>query len=319
MIRKLLVLCLLLTLPLCASAVQNADLSQMTLEELETLRSEADAQIRIRQLPDAQGYLDVLDGEGYFRAPNDKMGDKVCFTGDILSVQLSSHQSFYYLISLKNNPRLIFLADYDQPSDEHRFIPGDTVTVYGTFQGISAYSSDEAPLMSGKPSVQADLVILAPEEIKQVVATRENPVKNNVSVLYEGTVWSDYADFEFEITSVKRGSEAQNLVKRMSKYNITPLRTQEYFIIWLRVKAIAAPNGRAPLSQGDFRFVSADGREYRQHFLINPSSYLQTIYEGTEYVAVLSSIIDKGDKPLLVYQPQSAQPLWFDPNSEVSP
>ena len=318
MIKKFLSILLLLTLPLCAYAQQNTDLSQMTLDELKALRSEAEAEIRTRQLPDAEGYLDVLDGEGYFRFPDDKMEDKVRLTGDILSVQLSSHQSFYYIISLKNNPRMIFIVDYDQPSDEHRFIPGDTVTVYGTFFGISAYS-DEAPLISGKPSVQADIVVLAPNEEKQLVATRKNPVKNNVPVLYEGTVWSDYADFEFEITSVKRGSSAEKLVKGMSKYNITPLKKQEYFLIWLRVKAVAAPNGRAPISQEDFRFVSADGREYRQHFLINPSSYLQTIYEGTEYEAILSCIIDKGDKPLLVYQPQSAQPLWFDPNSEVSP
>ncbi|MGI6739494.1 MAG: hypothetical protein ACOX54_09050 [Christensenellales bacterium] len=318
MIKKFLILCLLLILPLCASAMQDTDLSKMTLDELKALRNEADAQIRIRQLPDAKGYLDVLDGEGYYRSPNDKMDDKVRLTGDILSIQFSSHQSFYYLISLKNNPGMIFLVDYDQPLDEHRFIPGDTVTVYGTFFGISAYSN-EAPLISGKPCVQADMVVLAPKEEKQLVATRENPVKNNVSVYYEGTVWSDYADFEFEITSVKRGSGAEKLVKGMSKYNITPLKKQEYFLIWLRVKAVAAPNGRAPISQQDFRFVSADGREYRQHFLINPTSYLQTIYEGTEYVAILSCIIDKGDEPLLVYQPQSAKPLWFDPNSELIP
>ena len=315
MMKKLLALCLLMALPFSACAL---DVSKMSLDELEALKLEADAEIRLRQLPDAQGYLDVLDGEGYYRFPDDKMEDKVRFTGDILSIQISDNQTFYYLVSLKNNPGMIFLADYDQPRDQHRFLPGETVTVYGAFMGISAYSNEE-PLISGKPSVQADLVVLFQEEEKQAAGTRADPVKNKVSVLYEGTVWSDYADFEFEITSMKRGYEAQKLVKDMSKYNITPLKTQEYFVIWLRVKAVAAPNGRAPISQEDFRFVSADGREYRQHFLINPESYLQTIYEGTEYVAVLSSIIDKEDKPLLVYQPQSARPLWFDPNSEAGP
>lgn len=314
MTRKLAALFLLLALPLCANAL---DMSQMSLDELESLRQQADAQIRVRQLPDAQGYLDVLDGESYYRSPEDKTGDKVRFTGDVLSVRLSSRQSFYYLISLTNNPGMVFLTEHDQPPDQPRFIPGETVAVYGVFQGITAYSDDD-PLISGKPAVQADLIIPAPEEEKQALATRENPAKNKTPVLYEGTFWSDYADFEFEITSVKRGYDALKLVKDMSKYNITPLKTQEYFVIWLRVKALAAPNGRAPLSQEDFRFVSADGREYRQHFLINPTSYLQTIYQGTEYVAVLSSIIDKGDRPLLVYQPQSANPLWFDPNSEGS-
>lgn len=318
MLKKILVLCLLMTLPFCVFAEANHDLSGLGLDELEALRNEADAQIKLRQLPDENGYLDVLDGEAYARMPAEHRDNKVRLTGEIVSVLLSSRGTFHYAISLMSNPGLIFLADYDQPDEDPWFLSGDTVTVYGVFDGISAFD-EVGSLTSGVPSVTADLVVHAQIRAEQTRGTRETPLAVNETAVYEGSYWSDYASFEFEITGMKRGYEASKLVKDMSKYNITPLKTQEYFVVWLRVKAVSAPNGRAPLSQEDFRFVSADGREYRQQFLINPTSYLQTIYEGTEYVAVVSTIIDKGDTPTLVYLPQSSNPLWFDPNTGNTP
>lgn len=318
MIKKLLTLLLLLALPLGVLAGDSLDLTQLSAQELEVIRAEAAAEILLRQLPDKDGYLDALDGESYARTPDAKMGEKARFSGDVLSVELTE-DAFRYLISLENNPRLVFSVNYAQETDEDRILPGDSVTVHAVFEGISAYN-DENPLLSGAPSFTADLIVRKLDKADEdTLGTRGNPVPLNTTVTYEGTYWSSYASFEFEVTNVKRGFEAQKLVKDMSKYNITPLKTQEYYVIWLRVKALSAPNGRAPLSQEDFRFVSADGREYRQQFLINPTSYLQTIYEGTEYTAVVSTIIDKGDTPTLVYQPQSAAPLWFNPNTGETP
>lgn len=83
----------------------------------------------------------------------------------------------------------------------------------------------------------------------------------------------------------------------------------------MRVKALAAPNGRADIAEEDFYFVSAAGTEYRHHFLINSTQTLRNLYPSGEQVALLACLIDKGDMPLLVFQPLSTAPLWFDPNA----
>ncbi len=306
---KKLLLLLLVLLPLCVSA-QAPDLTQMSQEELLSLRMKTDAQIRLNQLPDLDGYLDVLDGEGYARAPEGKIGDKIRFSGLILQV-LPGDNAFSYLISLGNNPGLVFYADYTPGNEEYLLLSGDQVDVFGVFQGLTSIDQNN-PLLSLLPKVDLNLMVQS-QELNKPVFTRESPAGMNISATYQGSAYSGYASFEFELTDMKRGQPALKLVKDMSKYNITPQKNQEYFIVWLRVKALSAPNGRAPLSQENFRFVSADGREYRQHFLINPTSKLQTIYEGTEYIALLSTLIDKGDNPKLVYLPQSESPLWFDP------
>ena len=86
-------------------------------------------------------------------------------------------------------------------------------------------------------------------------------------------------------------------------------------MVWLRVKALEAPEGKADISEGDFSFVSASGAEYLPHYLLNSTETLRNLFEGGEQTALIACIIDKGDKPLIVYQPRSESPLWFDPNS----
>ena len=102
----------------------------------------------------------------------------------------------------------------------------------------------------------------------------------------------------------------------MSKYNITPPRSQEWFIVTLWVKALSAPDDRAQINSEDFRFVSRGGTEYPLHFLINDIHGLHALYTGGEQTANIACLIDIGDDPLIVYQPESPSPMWFDPGRQ---
>ncbi len=310
-------LAFLLMLPLSALARQPISLECLTQSELEAFRQEADGRVRLMQLPDENGYLDVLDGETYARDPQTRLDEKIRLSGAILSVKEQA-EDFRYYVSLDGNPARVFLVRYTLEADERLLLPGDQVTVYGIFRGLSAFDGTGL-LEDGAPIVQADLVIRRLPEPERLAAdpyagTREDPTPLGVTAVYEGSYWTDYASFEIEMTSSSRGSKAKKTAKDMSNYNIDPTSTQEYFLVWLRVKALSAPTGRAEIGNEDFYFVSADGSEYRQHFLINPPSYLRTLYEGGEQSAIIACLIDKDDMPLIVYQPDSSAPLWFDPN-----
>ncbi len=313
-----LLLLLLLAFPQGALASQTVSLDGLTAQELEALRREADSRIRLMQLPDADGYLDVLDGEAYARDPQARLNEKIRLNGAILSAREEAG-AFVYTVSLDGNPARVLMVRYALQEGERLLLPGDLVTVYGVFRGLSAFNGS-GELQDGAPIVQADLVyprLPAPKPLAAdpYAGTREDPVPLGVAAVYAGSYWTDYASFEIEITAVNRGSEAAGMADRMSSFNNAPAKGQEYFLVWLRVKALSAPAGRAEMGNGDFFFVSAGGKEYRQYFLIDPPASLGALYEGGEQTAVLACLIDKGDAPLLVYQPDAEDPLWFNPNA----
>lgn len=310
-----LLLALVLALPFAAPAAQTPSLEGLGAAQLEALRQEADSRLRLMQLADAEGYLDILGGEGYSRDPQAFLGDKIRFGGTVLRAEAvdGGHR---YEVSPDSRPERVFLVAYEPAADERRLLAGDRVSVYGVFEGLGT-PGGEAP--DSLPLVRADLVVLQlPQPAKPAAdphaGTREDPAPLHVKAVYEGSWWTDYAGFEFEMVSSSRGNAALKKAKSLSPYNITPPRSQEYLLVEFRVRALSAPGGRARIGNADFFFVSASGAEYRQHFLINAPHELRNLYSDGEHTAVLACLIDKGDRPLLVFQPESEKPLWFDPN-----
>ncbi len=293
-------------------------LEGLSLQELSALRQEADARIRLMQLPDAEGYQDIADGEALARTPEAYLQEKVRLIGDILRVEERA-EGFRYFLSLRENPGRIFLVDYVIKEDHPLLLAGDEVVVHGVFEGLMPFS-EEDPLTSGAPVVAARLVAPRVAEAALLAAppyaaTKADPAPLGVTARYDGSYWSGYAAFEMEMLHALRGAAALSWAQELTKYNVTPLKTQEYLLIWIRVKAQSAPGGKAEISEGDFNFVSASGREYLPHYLLNATEPLGNLYEGGEQRALIACIIDKGDQPLVVYQPRSESPLWFDPNS----
>lgn len=293
----LLILALLLAFPVFAPA--------------RAAETQASARERLQALEGAEAYLDAGDGEAIARAPESHLGERLRLPGAILAV-LGEAPEFEYALSLDQNPARVFVVRYRLQEGQALFLPGDRVTVYGTLEGARPFTGSLA-LGEGAPILQAALVIPLLTDEQPGAATRENPAPLNTPVVYAGSRDSDYARYEITLLSMSRGSQALKLARDMSKYNINPTRNQEYLIIQVRVKALEAPAGRAPLGPEDFVFVSASGAEYRQHFLLNPPSHLTPLYPSGEQTASLACLIDKGDSPLVVFLPQSPTPLWFDP------
>ncbi|MDD4081164.1 MAG: peptidoglycan-binding domain-containing protein [Eubacteriales bacterium] len=312
-----LLIALLLAAPLAGLAASTINLDGLSLRELETLRQEADARIRLLLLQDAEGYVDVRDGEEIARNPEAYRSERVKLKGDILRVE-ESEKGFRYYISLSENPGRVFLVNYALGDGQRLLLAGDEVMAYGVFIGLTAFDGED-PLVSGAPVITASLVTTSLPEIHPLAAdpyaaTREDPAPLGASAVYEGSYWSGYATFEMEMVSALRGQAALSRAQEMTKYNVAPLKTQEYLLVWVRVKALAAPGGKAEISEGDFSFVSANGSEYLPHYLLNSTESLRNLFEGGEQTALIACIVDKGDRPLIVYQPKSEIPLWFDPN-----
>lgn len=308
----LLALCLLLPAGAAATALEG-----LSLAELEALRAQTDERIQQLRLPDAAGYYQITDGEGHLREPEKHIGERVRLSGTLFSLRQGTAGEEAFL-SLEGHPARVFLLRHQPEAGAPRLLPGDRVSAYGVFQGLRPLDAAD-PLASGTGLVEAEAVVRqpAPEGEALTAGSRLEPLPLGVKAVYAGSWWSHYASFEIELLSLSRGSAAQKQATRMSKYNITPPRTQEWYIVTLRVKALSAPGDRAPIQSEDFRFVSAQGQEYRHHFLINDTQGLRTLYVGGEQTATIACLIDKDDQPLIVFQAESLSPLWFDANQKA--
>lgn len=261
------------------------------------------------------GYPPRESLEDILRRPQDFISEAVSLQGDILTALDLGEGRFEYLLSLRDHPDQVFLATYTLPEGAPLLRPGDGVTVYGVFTGLSPFTGTEA-LKEGAPILEAVAILPLPPEVPApAVGTMDRPAPIGVPATYPGDILTDYASIEITVTQVLRGNTALKKAREMSTYNINPVRAQEYILVYLQVKALSVPGGRAPMANGDFFFVSATGSEYRQHFLINPPASLSPLYKDGSHEAVISCLIKKEDQPLLVYQPESQTPLWFDLNT----
>ncbi len=313
--KRLLICCLILLLALPAQAASPPDLKGLSLEQLESLKLAADQRIRQLRLPDAEGYYEIGGGESQLRQPEAHLNEKIRLSGELFAIQPDG-EALHYFLSLTGYPERVFRLSYQPKPDEPRLLPGDSVRAYGLFLGLHALDTSD-PLSSGAGLVDAQLIIreqamVSPLAAPPYAGTRQDPVPLGVIAHYESSYWSGYANFEIQLLELSRGSAAQKKAKAMSNYNISAPRTQEWYIVSLRVKALSAPGERAPIQSEDFRFVSRSGSEYRHHFLINDTQGLRSLYVGGEQTATIACLIDKDDMPLIVYQAESLNPLWFD-------
>lgn len=261
-----------------------------------------------------EGYPLRTTLEDIQRQPQPHVSAAFSLQGDILTV-LELEGQFEYVLALRDHPDQVFVALYTLPEGAPLLRPGDAVTVYGVFTGLSPFTGTES-LKEGAPILAAEGILpLQTDSPVPAIGTMDQPAPIGTPVIYPGDVFTDYASLEITLTNVLRGSAALKRAKEMSNYNVNPTRAQEYILIYLKVRALEVPNGRASLGNEDFFFVSAAGSEYRQHFLINPPSSLSPLYKDGLHEAVISCLIQKGDQPLLVFMPQSQTPLWFNPNS----
>lgn len=313
---KKLLLCLMIAL-LIVPVSHAQPLDGLSLKELEAIRLEADARIRQMTLPDAEGYVNPDSWEAYRREPKKHVGEKLKIEGDLFWAG-ETEGGFLYQISLREDPAQVFLIRYQPAEDQPLLLPGDSVTAFGVFQGLQTAPGGGAGEI-GLPCLDASLCTPRLREPRLPVAppykgTREDPVRLNTPARVDASPWTGYAELQMEVLQSWRGDAAFKRAQNMSVYNVKPRRAQEYVIVEIRMKALSAARGKAEISEEDFYFVSAEGAEYPQHFLINNSQPLRPLYEGSERTAYIACMIDKGDRPLVVYLPESETPLWLDPN-----
>lgn len=146
-------------------------------------------------------------------------------------------------------------------------------------------------------------------------ATREQPAPIGAAVRYDGSSYYNEAVTDLTVLEVIRGEKALAIVRAWESYNPRPAADEEYIIVRIRAKAVAAPEGtQGEVYDYDFTFISADGTEYEYAYAAGMDDELGAMYEGGSCEGYAVCLVKKGDAPLMVYLKNADKPLWFDLN-----
>ena len=309
----LLVLCLIISSTAFASTIPGLD--SMTLEELQALRLEIDARIQALSLPDAEGYMDANNYDDYARNPDSHTAEKIKFNGKVIQV-IETDDGAQYRIAVGGDYNKMFFVQYLFSDTEYRVLESDNVTVYGSFADLVTYDST----LGGKVTIPAcDADLITPQVVNTLItgkyqATRTDPVPLGAVVTFPGDeIWNN-AIIDISITKSIRGAAAYAVVKSFNRYNDKPDPGKEYLLVSVKTDVKEAPDGKATISSYDFKFVSHDGVEYESAFIYKMEPELHDLYEGASQEAFIACQVSIFDEPLIVYEPDSDHPLWFNPN-----
>lgn len=217
----------------------------------------------------------------------------------------------------------MFYVTYTPGIESERVLEDDKVTVCGEFKGLYTYTST----LGGEitlPHCAAESIVEQIVEVGDYAATRQHPAPIGATIRYNATSYSNPAITDLTVTKVIRGDAAWQMVNGFNRFNDKPADNQEYILVYVHTAAISSENDpQADLDDYDFRFVSANGMEYKRESISGIKPELTNLYPGAEFGGIVTGLIEKEDSPLLVYLKDSDTPSglsWinvFLPNCQM--
>lgn len=143
------------------AAEEEARLAKEEAERIEAERvAEEEAKKRAeeeaRLAEEAKGYETGITYEQIARTPDEYVGKKVKFTGEVVQVM---EGALYHRIRLatRNGYDDIVYASYNKNLLESRILDGDNITIYGVCQGVESYTTILGATIT-LPSVNIDRI-----------------------------------------------------------------------------------------------------------------------------------------------------------------
>ncbi|RAK23460.1 S-layer family protein [Anoxybacillus vitaminiphilus] len=149
------------------------------------------------------------------------------------------------------------------------------------------------------------------------VNSRENPAKLGETWVVETDDWLyGHHKYEIELTDVITDGElAWDIIREANMFNEEPSFGQKYILAKFRFKLLDF-DGTAfssyDINSSKFEAVSSNGVVYDSPIIVEPEPSLSTeLYEGGEVEGWVAFLVDEDDTPLIVWQREQDDELWF--------
>lgn len=111
-------------------------------EEAEAEKARLEEEERLRAEKEAQGYNTGIRYEQLARTPDDYIGEKVKFTGEVIQViETQDSNEVQLRLAVERNYSNILLLAYDKSIVSQRVLEDDNITIYGFSMGTITYKS----------------------------------------------------------------------------------------------------------------------------------------------------------------------------------
>jgi len=293
------------------AAPRTIDLDTMSVDELTALQADINMQLStLRQQTTGYTQITSKSYQDYAKNPDAHDEEKISFTGTIVQVVEGDTENHYRVAVDGKTDSIIYVSKIIGDETTH-FVDDEKVIVKGVFDGLLSYQST----LGGEitvPSCLADDFSSFADTI--VTYTRQSPALIGQKTVFPGEKYGNTAVTEIMITNVLRGEAALAVAKSYSRWN-KPDKGYEYILVKLHVSTDSAPEGKAEISDYDFKFVSAAGKEMSRDSIYGYNEELSDIYEGSSQDAYIMCQVKPDDQPLMVYNQDSDAAIWFDLNA----
>jgi hypothetical protein len=134
-----------------------------------------------------------------------------------------------------------------------------------------------------------------------------------------GEVWEievdeyGYQHYEIELVdAVTDGDVAWQMISEANEFNEPAPEGMKYILAKFRFKVYELEEEPFYAYSAFFEAVSKDGVVYDPAFVVEPEPALSTeLYEGGEYEGWAAFLVDENDSPLIVWQREFQDELWF--------
>ncbi|OLN21915.1 hypothetical protein BTO30_12520 [Domibacillus antri] len=177
--------------------------------------------------------------------------------------------------------------------------------------------TDNSDSQSDTASTEIETTEEEPAESKEV-GSRSNPVPLGSTATITGNIYDEEsnsfdATVDITIKEVKRGQEVLDILKAENEFNEDPADGFEYMMVTVEanVKEAGTEDFAFLISNGDFDFISEDGKTYEMISVVTPDELFEEIYSGGTSGGNFVGQVKIGEKVTLGYEDGDFKNVFF--------
>lgn len=211
------------------SEYENLSLSEVQAREIEAQRvideenakieAERQAQIEQAEAEEKAGYDTGITYEQLARTPDDYVGKKVKFAGEVVQV-LEGDDVVQIRFSVDSDYNLMLFCEYQKSIVSERVLENDIVTIYGTSYGLYTYESALGSQIT-IPAVIIDKIEYASESDSESNVEKEEIVVYNdeyITIYYTG-ISEDYSGYDINFLVENKSDRTLCIQSRETSIN----------------------------------------------------------------------------------------------------
>lgn len=219
-------------------------------EENARLEAEKKEEEEKKEAEEKLGYETGITYDQIARIPDDYMGKKVKFTGEVVQV-LEGTNTVQMRFAVNEDYASMIYCEYNKSIVSERILEGDTITIYGSSLGLYTYESAIGTSIT-IPAVEVDKIGTMEDEVVETISLLVYE-DENVSITYNGITESYMG---YDINFLVENKSERTLILSMKETSIDGYMVDAY--CYMEISPGKKMNDGATVYSQDLENISID-------------------------------------------------------------